>query len=125
VVGVAADHADAAAGEHMMTAGDIDAGQAAAAEGGAAAQHVSACVARLKRPGQQSPSQSSGHVWAAAAENLLVADAEHVHWAVAEDVGAASQVGAVAQQHVIADFAQSTLPRQQSLCHQKLAAQSQ
>ncbi|DBB01713.1 TPA: hypothetical protein ACH3X1_000338 [Trebouxia sp. C0004] len=93
------DHADAAAGEHVMTAGDIDAGQAAAADGGAAAQHASVCVARLNLPGQQSPSRSSGHVWAAAAaaaaENLLVAYAEHVHWAVADDVGAASQVGAV------------------------------
>ena len=41
------DRADAAAGEHVVTPGAIDAGQAAAAEGGAAAQYVSVCVAQL------------------------------------------------------------------------------
>ena len=62
MVGVAVYHANAAAGEHVMTAGDIGAGQAAAGEGGAAAQHVSVCVAQLERPGQQSPSQRNWHV---------------------------------------------------------------
>ena len=61
-MGVAVDYAGAAAGEHVMTAGDIDAGQAAAAEGAAAAQHGSVCVAQLERPRQQSPCQRSGHV---------------------------------------------------------------
>jgi len=135
VVGVAVNHAGAVAGEHVMSADEIGAGQSAAGEGGAAAQHVSVCVAQLQRPGQQSQcqSQSSGHVWTAAAaaaaaavvavaaENLLVGDVEHVHWAVA-DVEPASQVGAVAQQYVIANSAQSICPEQHSLCHQALTA---
>ena len=114
-----------------MTAGDIGAGQSAAGEGGAAAQHVSVCVAQLQRPGQQSQcqSQSSAHVWTAAtaAAKLLVNDVEHVHWAVA-DVGSASQVGALVQQHLIAHSAQSICPGQHSLyiCHhQTLAARAQ
>lgn len=57
MVGVAMDRADAAAAEHVMTAGAIAAGQAAAAEGGAAAQYVSVCVAQLERPGHQNQSQ--------------------------------------------------------------------